>query len=267
MKTNNVFPVIGLLLGSILSGIPSLACASGRSVLRLDVDGVSREALVFEPSAQSGGKPPLVLVFHGHGGDMRMSARAWGMHLAWPEAVVAYMQGLPTAVPVLDPDGKDTGWQSDANQNGGRDLKFVDAVVARLRADLGVNEKRVFAMGFSNGGSFSFLLWSERPALFAAFGIAAGRTHASDHLTQPKPFIQIAGRADQVMPFSEQERSFETARAADSAGSRPESCGEGCSLYSSNPSAPVEWIVHDGGHVLPPHPGRVLAAFFRQLKL
>ena len=54
---------------------------------------------------------PVVFAFHGHGGTMRHAAATFGYHKVWPEAVVVYMQGLPTPGAITDPEGKRPGWQ------------------------------------------------------------------------------------------------------------------------------------------------------------
>ncbi len=54
-------------------------------------------------------------------------------HKHWPEAIVVYMQGLNTPGALTDPDGKRPGWQKTFGDQGDRDLKFFDAVLATLR--------------------------------------------------------------------------------------------------------------------------------------
>src|SRR5437667_8588175 len=77
-----------------------------------DVDGVQREALVFEPAKKTADKVPLVFDFHGHGGTAKQAARTHHVHEAWPDALVVYMQGLNTPGKLTDPEGKKSGWQS-----------------------------------------------------------------------------------------------------------------------------------------------------------
>lgn len=76
-----------------------------------NVDGVERAAIIYpntKPSSNIGS--PLVLGFHGHGGRAEFVARRWSVHTLWPEAVVIYLQGLPTAT-LRDPEGARPGWQ------------------------------------------------------------------------------------------------------------------------------------------------------------
>src|SRR5438445_13596446 len=88
-----------------------------------EIDGVKRDALVYPASKKSEGKLPLVFDFHGHGGTARNAARTHHIHETWPEAVVVYMQGLPTPGKLTDPEGKRSGWQSGPGDQKDRDLK------------------------------------------------------------------------------------------------------------------------------------------------
>src|SRR5437867_3453258 len=77
------------------------------------VDGVERVALVFPPSTSTGAKSPVVFAFHGHGGNMHFAARGMAFQNAWPEAIVVYMQGLPTPGRLGDEEALRPGWQRD----------------------------------------------------------------------------------------------------------------------------------------------------------
>ena len=99
------------------------------------VDGGPRSALVYVPPAAGTNPAPLVFVFHGHGGNARQVARSFGIERHWPAAIVVYMQGLNTPGRLTDPQGKQPGWQSAVGDQGDRDLKFFDAVLARLKQE------------------------------------------------------------------------------------------------------------------------------------
>src|SRR5688500_17503623 len=106
------------------------------------VGDLVREGLVCAPAKEASGAPPLVFGFHGHGGSMQNAARSFKLHDLWPEAVVVYLQGVPTPGRLTDPDGKRTGWQHGAGDQDDRDLKFFDAVVASLKEKFRIDEKR-----------------------------------------------------------------------------------------------------------------------------
>src|SRR5215471_12351862 len=114
------------------------------------VDGVAREALVYVPSSAKLQPTPFIFVFHGHGGNMNGAARNFHYHQLWPEAIVVYMQGLNTPGRLTDSAGRLPGWQAGLGQEGDRDLKFFDAVLASLEHDYRVHEKRIYAAGHSN---------------------------------------------------------------------------------------------------------------------
>ncbi|HEY0783485.1 MAG TPA: hypothetical protein VGE98_13585, partial [Thermoanaerobaculia bacterium] len=55
------------------------------AVRKWTVGGVERQALVFTPAAiTTGTKAPLLLVFHGHGGNMNGAARQMNFQAYWP---------------------------------------------------------------------------------------------------------------------------------------------------------------------------------------
>jgi len=111
----------------------SVTCAADTLPRRQwTVDGVVREALVYTLPQAHTNPSPVVFAFHGHGGSMLNAARTFGFHTRWPEAVVVYMQGLNTPGRLTDPEGKKPGWQSAVGDQGDRDLKFFDAVLASL---------------------------------------------------------------------------------------------------------------------------------------
>lgn len=228
------------------------------------VEGTEREALVFAPSASSNAKAPVILAFHGHGGNMRFAAR--GMHFqdAWPEAFVVYLQGLPTSGIVLDQKGVKPGWQHDAGQMNDRDLKFVDAVLATLHEKYSVDERRIYATGFSNGGLFTYLLWAQRPNVFAAFAPGGAVILPSVRVTQPRPALHFGGERDRLARFAKQQQTIDQVRQLNGCATRGESCGTYCTLYPSATGTPVETFIHPGGHLYPPPVTAVIVRFFQE---
>ena len=142
---------------------------------------------------------PVVFDFHGHGGTARNAARAHHLHKEWPEAVVVYPQGLKTAGRMADPEGKLPGWQKKSGDQEDRDLKFFDAVLASLKKDYKVDEKRIYATGHSNGGSFTYLIWAKRGETFAAFAPVAAAGGPLFREAKPRPLFHAASEKDLIV--------------------------------------------------------------------
>lgn len=226
------------------------------------VDGVDRQALVFPPAPTHSAVPaPVIFGFHGHGGTMQKAAGFMRFQTFAPHAIVVYMQGLPIAAPV-DPQGLKPGWQQEPGQEGDRDLKFFDAVLATLHTKYAVDDHRVYVTGFSNGALFSLLLWAERGKGLAAIGVCAGILLPNVQLTVPRPVVHIAGQADQTAVFADQVLTMKAERAFNDCDPTGQPCGTGCRLYPSTKNAPVMNVIHPGGHLYPPGASPRLVKFF-----
>ena len=150
-----------------------------------------------------------------------------GLHRAWPEAIVVYFQGLPSSRDGL------FGWQVEKRRDDDRDLRLVDAALASLRDTFEVDNARIYATGFSNGANFTYLLWAERPAVFAAFAPVAGRLRPSVQPTRPKPILHVGGVRDGQIRFTDQQDAIATAKRVDGVDGPGVSCGGGCTLFTS----------------------------------
>ncbi len=247
----HIAPVVPIGLILILS-----ACSASAQVMRWQVEGETREAIVYAPAAPQGDEQvPLVFSFHGRGDNM-VNFQYTDVHVAWPEAIVVYFQGLSAG-------GGLAGWQAGRGADDDRDLKLVDAALASLRETYNVDDDRIYATGFSNGGVFTYLLWAERPGVFAAYAPVAGRLRESVELTQPRPVFHVAGRRDRQVEFSDQEAAIASAVDVNGIGDATSSCGDGCTLFGSETAAPVMSWIHPGGHVYPRDTSERIVSFFR----
>lgn len=232
------------------------------------VDGLEREALVFAPahaakSPASENPLPVVFGFHGHGGNARRAAQMFGMHRHWPEALVVYMQGVPTPGRLTDPEGKRNGWQHDLGAQDDRDLKFFDAVLATLKQTYNVDANRIYSTGHSNGGGFTYLLWSTRPDVFAAVAPSAASSRRLHTLT-PKPAMHIAGRQDQLVRFAWQERAIEAVKQINGCSEKGDLWAKDCTLYPSEKKAPFIAYIHGGTHQYPAEAPPLIVRFFKE---
>lgn len=227
-------------------------------VVRWRVDGEPREAIVYAPAAARGGeRVPLVLAFHGFGDHMH-NFQHTDVHAAWPDAVVVYFQGLATRRGL-------PGWQVERG-DGDRDLRLVDVALAALRETYRIDPDRIYATGFSNGGMFTYLLWAERPGVFAAYAPVAARLRPSVRPTQPRPVFHVAGKRDRVVSFSDQEAAIEVAMKANhvSGAGAATDCGNGCTIYGLGTPAPVMTWIHADAHVYPRGTSERIVSFLRE---
>jgi polyhydroxybutyrate depolymerase len=257
-----------LWFAAVVILVASPAPAGAQTTMTWTVDGLKREAIVFAPApTTSNVRHPLVFGFHGHGGNMQAMSQLMHLQTLWPGAIVVYPQGLNSPRPI-DPPENAPGWQFEANQTrgnvGNRDLDFFDAMVATMKQKFSVDDNRIYSTGFSAGGMFSYLLWAERSKTIAAIGEVAGRLWDTEHLTEPRPILAIAGQQDTTDPFDLQVQSIEKARQVDSANGPDLSCGpHNCKFYASTTQTPVKKFIHPGGHVYPPWAPEEIVKFFK----
>lgn len=225
------------------------------------VNGVQRQAIILEPLKKSDERIPVIFNFHGHGGNMRRMAQK-DFQKYWPEALIVCPQGLNTPGKT-DPEGKKPGWQKFEGDQSDRDLHFVDAMLKTLREKYSIDEKRLYVTGHSNGGGFTYLLWATRPQVFAAYAPSAAGMRKRDNLT-PAPIMHIAGTADTVVPFENQQRTMEAIRKnnhCDNAGIR---LGPRSTRYPSKTGADVVTYIHPGTHKYPEEVNPLIVRFFKE---
>jgi polyhydroxybutyrate depolymerase len=241
------------VFGLLLALGPQVASAE---VMKWQVDGETREAIVYSPPASRGGDAvPLVLSFHGYGDNMH-NFQHTDVHAAWPDAIVLYFQGLEMR-------GGLRGWRVQPG-GGGRDLQLVDVALASLQETYNVDDDRIYATGFSNGGMFTYLLWAERPDVFAAYAPVAGLLSTAVRPAQPRPLFHVAGENDRVVRFADQGAAIEVAIEVNGVGATRTGCGEGCTIYGPDTPAPVMTWIHPGAHVYPRGTSERIVAFFRE---
>ena len=243
-----------------------LAPAQAPTPRTWDVGGVKREALVYSPSKKSEGKVPLVFDFHGHGGTAKHAARAHHIHETWPEAVVVYMQGLNTPGKLTDPEGKKSGWQSGPGDQKDRDLLFFDAVLASMKKDHPIDEKRIYSTGHSNGGGFTYLLWAKRGDTFAAFApvAASAGVYFITAKPNPKPLFHAASEKDPLVTFAMQQRTLTRVKKLNGCDEKGEDWAKGCLRYSSKQGTPVVIFLHGEGHKYPAATPALIVKFFKE---
>lgn len=181
----------------------ALALADGPAIERtIEVDGRSRKYLAFAPEGASG-KLPVVLAFHGGGGNARQFERFSGLNQ------LAQREGFL----VVYPDGIGGNWNdgrdSDvvkAQREGIDDVKFIRAMIDEIEKNYSIDRSRIYSTGISNGGFFSNRLAAEASDLVAAVapvvGSMAPAIGANFNPKYPVSVLIVQGDADPLVPIA-----------------------------------------------------------------
>lgn len=232
--------------------------------IALEVDGVRRVALIHLPPS-AGGPLPVVFCYHGHGGNAERFSSNVALEKFWPETIVVYPQGLKTKRPLTDPEGKYPGWQSATGTEGDRDVRFFDASLDYLRKMYRIDEKRVFALGFSNGGAFAYaLLAAKRESVAAIASIAAVPGDAGDReRIVGKSVFHVAGRKDPLVKFAWQAAMVDFLVRRNQCYPIRAEQDAALKAYKSKNGVRVFSYVDDGAHSIPPAAIPLIVDFFK----
>ena len=150
--------------------------------------GGARTYVLVQPSrpqaghASAGHAYPLVLYFHGDGGD------GAGMHRGVP-----FERASGEAALVVYPDGRNQTWDLETPTDN-PDVAFVEALIAHIAAQFPVDRHRIFATGYSNGGFFANVLACQRSGLIRAIASNAGGAPYHQAESWPNQFPKCPGQ-------------------------------------------------------------------------
>lgn len=229
------------------------------------VDGVAREGLLHVPESARTKPAPIIFAWHGHGGTMRHAQMSFGYDKLWPEAISVYLQGLNTPGRLVDKEGTKPGWQGIKGDMEDRDLKFFDTVLAQLRKDYKIDDRRIYSTGHSNGGGFTYLLWQNRPDVFAAMAPSAAflPVRVGPEL-KPLPVLHVAGETDPLVKFTWQKLMMDKLIKLNGAGSgHPWGDAKYCTEYTSDKGPPVVTCIYPGDHTFYKEAPALIVKFFK----
>lgn len=192
--------VVGAAIASLAShGLYAQAASTLSDTLV--VGGIERSFSLYVPDALAD-EPALVLAFHGSGGDATQP-RIFGFER------IADSEGFVLAYP----DGFEGHWNDcrragsySANALDIDDVEFMRRLVAHLADRYGVDTRRVFATGWSNGGQFAYRLALESPDLVAAVAPFGANLPSGDNLdctpaNRPVSVMIVNGTEDRLSPW------------------------------------------------------------------
>ena len=251
-----------LVLAASLQGIVAQSSGCGKSPPSSGTKNIGSRQYILQVPANynSNTRYKLIFGFHWRGGSMNDVAPSYyGLRALAGETAI-----------FVAPNGLNAGWAN----SGGADTNFVDQIVAEVKNGLCVDERQVFATGFSYGGGMSYNIACSRPSqsfpsmsvfhadsqlidVFRAVSVIAGAQLSGCSGGETKiPYLGIHGVADGVLNVSQgrglrdrylrvngcqSKNAPEPARGPDSNYIKTE--------YSCSASFPVWWIAHGGDHV------------------
>ncbi len=176
---------------------------AGDYVKRIDVDGRSREYRLHLPNGYDRSRRlPLMLVFHGSSASASVIERETSFDDLADSLgfIVAYPEGLHRGWNI----GECCRYSFKEHVN---ELAFIQSLITRLESGLGVDPMRVYAAGYSDGGTLSMLLACRLPDRIAAIGTVSGTLFdplPSCDSSRPVPVIVIHGTGDTHIPYAGQ---------------------------------------------------------------
>jgi polyhydroxybutyrate depolymerase len=164
-----------------------LSILAQRFDVKLQLDGIEREFIVVKPTgAAPAGGYPVVFMFHGSSG----TGNEFYISSKWKERgeIDKFITVFPTALkycvlnfadnkPINTTKWNNGNLQEDKCPNVVQtfkdDVKFVRKMVDTIKQTFTVNPKKIFASGFSNGGSMAAKLAMDASDIFAAVALNA----------------------------------------------------------------------------------------------
>jgi poly(3-hydroxybutyrate) depolymerase len=253
------------------AGCGQAAPAAGNATI--DVDGLMREYILALPENYDPDKPyKLIFTWHPWGGSAQQVAGNgpsgyYGLLGASEgEAIFVSPEGL-------DFGGNGLGWGNE----GGQDIAFLEAMMARFDSELCFDHNRVFSTGFSFGGMMSNAVACA--GLARAVAPMAGNSGVSGCANGETPvaYMGFHGTEDTVVDISGGQMARDVFIQRNKCGDATPSDSNWCELAGSNRQPctcttyegctagyPVTWCEYNGTHMVAPNSAQTIWDFFAQ---
>jgi polyhydroxybutyrate depolymerase len=194
-----------MIMRRLFLGLIFLCSASVLSAASIDkprvfvFDGVERRYFIDIPKGVSEGAP-LVVALHGMGGHAHKMRYGTGIF------DLAREFGFATLLPQgRQMAGGATYWNAGFEFGRDDDLGFLNALIAETVRAYGLDSRRVYVLGISNGAQMAYHLACNRPGEIRAIAVVIGTISATDWpgctLRQPISLLHVHGREDPWMPY------------------------------------------------------------------
>lgn len=152
--------------------------APGDYQFSFDHGGMKRTYRVHVPAGYAGKKPvPLVFAFHGGAGNSGTMANEGHYGLISKSDKEGFVAVFPNGASRFN--GRLATWNAGnccgyARDSGSDDVGFVREIIGRMRAGMNIDTGKIYAIGMSNGGMFSYRLACDLADSFKAIASVAG---------------------------------------------------------------------------------------------
>ena len=246
--TNRASDVVLILL--LVVGFTLLGACSTTSLpsSEMTVDGESREDRLFVPTAKPAAPMPLVLAIHGGGG------RDFDFPQQEAFEALAEREGFVIAYPLSQQQPSNEGeWQLNANPQSQQDLNFIEALIDEIAVSHNIDQRRVYATGYSLGSMFTYDLACQLSDRFAAVASHAGTMpvspRACEQASNNVAIMHIHGLEDTIIAYGESWnwKQWDSVGPMQDIPSLVEywSAAHNCSDHRESPSLDSLHIVHE----------------------
>lgn len=163
-------------------------------------DGVGHEVILDLPDSPEGA--PLVVMLHGYGNTAE-SFRST-VHFEEDANALGYVVAYVTGAPSPNDATSSNGWNSGIEIDGNKDVEFLVALAEYLQEAYALDDKRTYAVGFSNGAFMTHRLAMEAGDTYSAVVSVAGMMQESIWNERKESnevsVFQITGEKDDVVP-------------------------------------------------------------------
>lgn len=206
-------------------------------------DGLTRMYRVHVPQIYSAATPtPLVLAFHGGGGDMNYQATDKNYGLISKSEAEGFIVVFPNGFSKLN-SGKFATWNAgtccaSARDQNVDDVGFVRKIIGNVTRQFHVDRTRIYATGMSNGGLMTYRLACEMSDTFKAIASVAGTDNTTN--CAPKAPISVlhihAKNDDRVLYNGGAGKKFRDMSKVTDFNSVPATISKWVKLNSCNPA-------------------------------
>jgi polyhydroxybutyrate depolymerase len=213
-----------LLVNFLLFLVLTPMAQAGVQERSFNYDDSLRTYILYVPESYEGGADwPLVINLHGYLGSAEQQMTYSDMNAVadMEHFLVAYPNGLTMTSTLSDLPPNGQGWNS--SPEGDRlyfsadnvdDAGFLVEIINHIDRDYKVSSDRVYAVGFSSGGSMSYRLACEQSEVFAAIASVAGPARATLPCEPARviPILHIHGTTDPNFEYDGPGDSFTKSR-------------------------------------------------------